>query len=102
MMVILHIMKTHLFKYTPKIENFEIKNSDIFHISAQNIVWIHKLVDAIQMGTHNLFFYKENQKRNTQKHKHHQISPSLIFSFKCILSTVFTICIRTDRPDQTV
>ena len=38
---ILDITKTRLFKYTenyrPKNENFQIKNSDIFHISAQNI-----------------------------------------------------------------
>ena len=36
-----NITKTHLFKYienfTSKTENFQIKNSDIFHISAQNI-----------------------------------------------------------------
>ena len=36
-----YIMKTRLFKYTEnfttKNENFQIKNSDIFHISAQNI-----------------------------------------------------------------
>ena len=35
------ITKTRLFKYiensTPKTEKFQIKNSDIFHISAQNI-----------------------------------------------------------------
>ena len=36
------ITKTHLFKYignfsTKKTENFQIKNSDIFHICAQNI-----------------------------------------------------------------
>ena len=35
------ITKTRLFKYiehsSPKTENFQIKNSDIFHISAQNI-----------------------------------------------------------------
>ena len=37
------IMKMRLFKYTEnfttkkKNENFQIKNSDIFHISAQNI-----------------------------------------------------------------
>ena len=35
------ITKTHLFKYienfTSKTENLQIKNSDIFHISAQNI-----------------------------------------------------------------
>ena len=34
-------MKTRLFKYIeilqPKKENFQIKNSNIFHISAQNI-----------------------------------------------------------------
>ena len=33
-------MKTRLFKYIyspPKTENFQIKNYDIFHISAQNI-----------------------------------------------------------------
>ena len=34
------IAKTSLFKYvqkSPKTENLQIKNSDIFHISAQNI-----------------------------------------------------------------
>ena len=35
------ITKTRLFRYieisSPKTENFQIKNSDIFHISAQNI-----------------------------------------------------------------
>ena len=39
---VLFITKTRLFKYienftTKKNENFQIKNSDIFHISAQNI-----------------------------------------------------------------
>ena len=35
----INIMKTCLFKYIlpPKNENFQIKNSDIFHISAQHI-----------------------------------------------------------------
>ena len=36
-----YITKTRLFKYTEnfttKNENFQMKNSDIFHISAQNI-----------------------------------------------------------------
>ena len=36
-----NITKTRLFKYIenlpPKTKNFQIKNSDIFHISAQNI-----------------------------------------------------------------
>ena len=40
-MTIWIITKTRLFKYTEnfttKNENFQIKNSDIFHISAQNI-----------------------------------------------------------------
>ena len=37
----------------------------------------HRLVDAIQMSTHNIFFYKENQKKekktkkNTHTQKHH-------------------------------
>ena len=40
--VLVHITKTSLLKYImkilqPKNENFQIKNSDIFHISAQNI-----------------------------------------------------------------
>ena len=38
---VLTFTKTCLFKYTenfpPKNENFQIRNSDIFHISAQNI-----------------------------------------------------------------
>ena len=37
----MHITKTHLFKCMklspPKTETFQIKNSDIFHISALNI-----------------------------------------------------------------
>ena len=42
MVQISYITKTRLFKYienftTIKIENFQIKNPDIFHISAQNI-----------------------------------------------------------------
>ena len=37
---------------------------------------LHRLVDAIQMSTHNKCFYKENQKK---KIKHHQIGPLLIF-----------------------
>ena len=40
--IIVYITKTCLFKYTEtfttkKNENFQIKNSDIFHVSAQNI-----------------------------------------------------------------
>ena len=38
---LISVTKTRLFKYMeispPKTENFQIKNSDIFHISAQNI-----------------------------------------------------------------
>ena len=41
------ITKTHLFKYIenlpPKTENFQIKISDIFHISAQNIDCVYSL-----------------------------------------------------------
>ena len=44
MLHILYIMKICLFKYTenlpPKNENFQIENSDICHISAQNRLWV--------------------------------------------------------------
>ena len=37
---------------------------------------LRRLIDAIQMSTHNICFYEENQRKS---HKHHQISPLLIF-----------------------
>ena len=53
------ITKTHLFKYTEKFttkenENFQIKNSDIFHISAQNI----------DCGYSQSLFLSRNKKNN--------------------------------------
>ena len=30
---------------------------------------LHRLVDAIQMGTYNICFYKENQGKKQQKNK---------------------------------
>ena len=50
-------MKTHLFKYTEnfttkKIEQFQIKNSDIFHISAQKIDCGY-LLELTQQGSSN-------------------------------------------------
>ena len=42
---------------------------------------LHQLVDAIQMSTHNICFYEENQKEKS--HKHHQVSLLLIF-FKSV------------------
>ena len=47
---------------------------------------LHLLVNVrvIQMITRNLYFYKENQgKKNNMKtlHKHHLLSPYLIFVF---------------------
>ena len=44
---------------------------------------LHRLVDAIQMSSYNICFYKENQKKSR---KHHQISPLLILFLKCTLS----------------
>ena len=57
-------MKTRLFNYTenlpPKNENFQIKNSDIFHISAQNIDYGYSLEPPLRTvlltSTHNLCF----------------------------------------------
>ena len=58
-----YITKTCLFKYTEnfttKNENFQIKNSDIFHISAQNIDCEYSLEPPRQGGSneyHNLCF----------------------------------------------
>ena len=52
------ITKTRLYKYienfTPKTENFQIKNSVIFHISAQNIDCGYPLEPP--RSTHNLCF----------------------------------------------
>ena len=50
---------------------------------------LHRLVDAIQMSTHNICLYKENQKkRNKTKkktHHEHQIHPFLIFFYSVSL-----------------
>ena len=67
-LAILDITKTYLFKYTEnfttkkkkkkKKENFQIRNSDIFHISAQIIDCGYSLglVEAVRTNTHNLWF----------------------------------------------
>ena len=52
----LNITKTRLFKYienftSKKTENFQIKNSDIFHISAQNIDCGYSLVPPQRGGS---------------------------------------------------
>ena len=55
------ITKTHLFKYTENFttkKNFQIKNSDIFHISTQNIDCGYLLEPPRRGGSHenhNLF-----------------------------------------------
>ena len=58
-----NITKTRLFKYTEnfntKNENFQIKNSDIFHISAQNMDCGYSLEPPRRGGSneyHNLCF----------------------------------------------
>ena len=38
---------------------------------------LHRLVDAIQMSTHNICLYKENQKKKS--HYNHQINSILFF-----------------------
>ena len=61
------ITKSRLFKYKknspPKTEIFQVKNFDIFHISAQNIDCEyslepprHRLGEAVLTSTHNLCF----------------------------------------------
>ena len=66
------ITKTRLFKYTENLTtkkwNFLDKNSDIFHISAQNIDCgyslepPHRLTEAVLTSTHNLCFWAEISK----------------------------------------
>ena len=62
-------MKTNLFKYienfTTKKRKFSDKNSDIFHISAQNIDCVYSLEPLRQGGSneyHNLCFLAEIRK----------------------------------------
>ena len=63
------ITKTCFFKYTEnftiKNENFQIKNSDIFHVSAQNIEceypFVKCLDEAVLTSTHNLCFEQNKQ-----------------------------------------
>ena len=51
----------------------------------------HPFVDAIQMSTHNICFYKEIQKKEKNSHKHHQIMSfaDLFFSVP-LVGTYFT------------
>ena len=65
------ILQNHLFKYienftpSPKTENLQIKNSDIFHISAQNIDCVYSLEPPRRGGSneyHNLCFWAEIRK----------------------------------------
>ena len=66
-----HITKTYLFKYTEnfptKNENFQIKNSDIFHISAQNIDCGYSLEPPRRGGSNEYpqsMFLSRNKKNN--------------------------------------
>ena len=66
-----YITKTRLFKYienfTPKSESFQIKNSDTFHISAQNIDCGY-LLELPHRGGSNKYpqsmFLSRNKKNN--------------------------------------
>ena len=65
------ITKTYLFKYTetlpPKNENFQIKNSDILHISAQNIDCGYSLEPPRRGGSNEypqFMFLSRNKKNN--------------------------------------
>ena len=67
----LAITKTHLFKYienfTSKTVNFQIKNSDIFHISAQNKDCGYSLEPPQQGGSNEYpqsMFLSRNKKNN--------------------------------------
>ena len=74
--IFLSITKTRLFKYTeilpPKNENFQIKNSNIFHVSAQNIDCGYSL-EPPQRGGSNEYpqsmFLSKNKKNNVYPRK---------------------------------
>ena len=54
-------------KLNLKTENFQIKNSDIFHISAQNIDCVYSLEPPLRGGSneyHDLCFWAEIKKNN--------------------------------------
>ena len=66
-----YIMKTCLFKYTEnftiKNENFQIKKSDIFHISAQNIACEYSLEPPRRGGSNEYpqsIYLNRNKKNN--------------------------------------
>ena len=72
MMMMMIITKTRLFKYTEtfyhqKNENFQIKNSDIFHVSAQNIDCAYSLEPPHRGGSNEYpqsMFLSRNKKNN--------------------------------------
>ena len=70
------ITKTCLFKYTEKyhrkIENFQTKNSNIFHISAQNIDCGYSLEPPRRGGSNEYpqsMFLSRNKKNNVYPYK---------------------------------
>ena len=73
----LNITKTRPFKYIkkispPKTENFQIKNSEIFHISAQNIDYGYSLEPPRRDGSNEYpqsIFLSRNKKNNVYPYK---------------------------------
>ena len=64
----------------PKNENFQIKSSDMSHISAQNIdcgIRYNRLDDAVLTSTHNLSFWAEIRKK-----MYTPVNPSLTTKLK--------------------
>ena len=66
-----YITKTRLFKYTenfpPKTENFQIKNSDMFHISVRNMDCGYSLEPPRRGGSNEYprsMFLSRNKKNN--------------------------------------
>ena len=96
----IHITKTHLFKYIenfpPKNENFQMKNSGSFHISAQNIDCGY-LLEPTQQGSSNEYpqsVFEQNKKINVYPSK------PQFYCIKVGFKGVKTIwaCFRDDMP----
>ena len=98
-------MKTRLFKYienfTSKTENFQIKNSDIFHSSAQNIDCRYSL-EPPRRGDSNEYpqsmFLSKNKKNNVFPCKTHFYYIKVGFKGSKLYRHVFVM----ESPRQTV
>ena len=95
------ITETCLFKYidnfTTKNENFQMKNSDIFHISAQNIDCVYSLESPRRGGSNEYLqsiFLSRNKKNNVYPYKPQFYYVKVGFKVNKIMSACFRDVLR--------